>query len=537
MFYVNESQGKSNMKKLMIGMVILSVLYLLFLRSSNEKTPFISLVTTTPHVSADKLAETTNTIIKTEYFSIEKKDFMNVFNTSGRGGALTSVDDHIVYGTNNGDFFQINTKTMEIVNNYLPHLDNGRAKISASKFYSYRESQGRIHDVLHIDGDFYVSYDMYVSESDRIHFEISKYDKIKNLWLPIYKSVELDTHYFALGSGGKMTPYNENNILFSVGDFSLDRKNNLPSDFAAQNPLSPFGKVIKLNTITGDNSIISMGHRNNQGLTVLKNGSIIASEHGPRGGDELNHIKEKGNYGWPFISFGTHYNSYKLIDSIPYAKFKDDYTKKKILNERQRKYIEPFYSFVPSIAPTDIIQINNIHPLWNSNLLLGSLKAMSLFHIRINTDKIGKINVTFVEPIYIGSRIRDVEENNGRIWILLDDGSISSLTPTDSKKPSTENISDLGSCMVCHTVDPENNSAAPSLRNIFNRRIATSSFDKYSNALKLIKSTQPNFVWSNSNLTNFLINPQLFAPGTTMPSMHLTKEAVKGIIARLKTLN
>ena len=48
---------------------------------------------------------------------------MNVFNTSGRGGALTSVDDHIVYGTNNGDFFQINTKTMEIVNNYLPHLD------------------------------------------------------------------------------------------------------------------------------------------------------------------------------------------------------------------------------------------------------------------------------------------------------------------------------------------------------------------------------------------------------------------------------
>ena len=156
----------------------------------------------------------------------------------------------------------------------------------------------------------------------------------------------------------KMTPYNENNILFSVGDFSLDRKNNLPSDFAAQNPLSPFGKVIKLNTITGDNSIISMGHRNNQGLTVLKNGSIIASEHGPRGGDELNHIKEKGNYGWPFISFGTHYNSYKLIDSIPYAKFKDDYTKKKILNERQRKYIEPFYSFVPSIAPTDIIQIN-----------------------------------------------------------------------------------------------------------------------------------------------------------------------------------
>ena len=90
--------------------------------------------------------------------------------------------------------------------------------------------------------------------------------------------------------------------------------------------------------------------------------------------------------------------------------------------------------------------------------------------------------------------------------------------------------------MVCHTVAPENNSAAPSLKNIFNRHIATSSFDKYSNAFKSIKSTQPNLIWTDSNLTDFLINPQLFAPGTIMPSMHLTEESVKGIISRLKAL-
>jgi cytochrome c2 len=519
------------MKKLIISAVILGALYLLSLGYSNGITPplLVNIATTT--VSAEKLTETTSTIIKTAYFSIEKRNFMNVFNTSGRGGALTSVDDdHIVYATNSGDFFQINTKTMSVINNYLPHLDNGRTKISTSKFYTYRESQGRIHDILHFNGDFYVSYDAYVSESDRIHFEISKYDKIKNIWVPIYKSVDIDVHHFSLGSGGKMTPYYKNNILFSVGDFSIEG--------APQNPLLPFGKVIKLDTVTGDNSIISMGHRNNQGLTVLKNGSIIASEHGPRGGDELNHIKEKGNYGWPLISFGTHYNSYTLIDPIPYTNFKDGHTKKK-QNEQQKKYTKPFYSFVPSIAPTDIIQINNVHALWDSNLLLGSLKAMSLFHIRIDTDKSGKINVIFAEPIYIGSRIRDIEENSSKIWMLLDDGSISSLTPINSKKPSTDNISGLASCMVCHTIDPENNSAAPSFRNIFNRRIATSSFDKYSNTLKLIKSTQPNLIWSDANLLAFIKDPQLFAPGTTMFKINpnITEEAIKDIIARLKELN
>ncbi len=55
MFYVNELQGKSNMKKLMIGVIILSVLYLLLFKIFKRNSP-------TPHVSADKLTETTNTI-------------------------------------------------------------------------------------------------------------------------------------------------------------------------------------------------------------------------------------------------------------------------------------------------------------------------------------------------------------------------------------------------------------------------------------------------------------------------------------------
>ena len=490
--------------------------------------------------NAESMVETKKSTIETSFFSIEKRDFRGGFSSKGKGGAITAVGPHIIIATNEGDFFQISTETMGVVENFLPHLDNGREKIGSSKFYSYRESNGRVHDLLYFNADFYVSYDRYITETDTIHFEISRFDKNNKIWTPIYRSLALDVSYFALGNGGKMTPLDDENIVFSIGDYSLDSKNNLPSDFASQNPTLPWGKVLKLHVESGNNSVFSMGHRNIQGLTVLKNGAIIASEHGPRGGDELNAIVEGQNYGWPFVSFGTKYNSYELIDSVPYEKFKDKDVKDQILNNRKIKYTAPFYSFIPSIAPTDIIQIDDVHPLWDSDLLLASLKAMSLYHIKVDMDKttalFGKGNVVFVEPIYIGSRIRDLEENGGIIWLLLDDGTISTIEPTSSLTPVEKNIDGLSSCMTCHNLEPSQGAVAPSLIGLFDRQIATSSFNKYSDGLKLLKSENPNMRWTETNLIAYLMDPQSFAPGTTMPNMGLTEGGAKCVIARIQAL-
>jgi cytochrome c2 len=489
---------------------------------------------------AESMEETKKSTIKTAFFSIDKRDFRGGFSSKGKGGAMTVVGSHIIIATNEGDFFQISTETMGVVENFLPHLDNGRDKIGASKFYSYRESNGRVHDLLHFNDEFYVSYDLYITETDTIHFEISRFDKNNKIWTPVYKSLALDVPYFALGNGGKMIPLDDENILFSIGDYSLDRKNNLPSDFASQNPTLPWGKVLKLHVGSGSNSVFSMGHRNIQGLTVLKNGAIIASEHAPRGGDELNAIVEGENYGWPFVSFGTEYNSYKLIDSVPYEEFIDQDAKDQILNNRKIKYSPPFYSFVPSIAPTDIIQIDDVSPLWDSNLLLASLKAMSLYHIKVDMDKTTALqrkgSVVFVEPIYIGSRIRDIEENGGIIWLLLDDGTISTIEPTSSLTPVEKNIDGLTSCITCHNAEPTQGSVAPTFKGLFNRQIATSNFNKYSDGLKLLKSKNPNMRWTETNLIAYLMDPQSFAPGTTMPNMGLTEGGAKCVIARIQAL-
>ena len=79
-----------------------------------------------------------------------------------------------------------------------------------------------------------------------------------------------------------------------------------------QNKNSLFGKIIKFNLKEKKITLISMGHRNPQGLIFDEDKNIlISTEHGPRGGDEINIIKLEQNlipnYGWPIASYGEHY--------------------------------------------------------------------------------------------------------------------------------------------------------------------------------------------------------------------------------------
>jgi len=87
----------------------------------------------------------------------------------------------------------------------------------------------------------------------------------------------------------------------------------------AQETSNPFGKIYRLNedgTEPSDNPFVgkgikgiwSLGHRNPQGLTIDLNGDLWDTEHGPRGGDEVNRIEKGVNYGWPVIAFSINYN-------------------------------------------------------------------------------------------------------------------------------------------------------------------------------------------------------------------------------------
>ena len=147
----------------------------------------------------------------------------------------------------------------------------------------------------------------------------------------------------------------------------------------AQDFNSVNGKIIKININDFDYKIISMGHRNPQGLYYDKERSfILETEHGPNGGDEINLIPMDQinnniilNYGWAKASAGEHY--------IP----TEEKVKKYPLYKSHKKYgfIEPLKSFVPSIGVSEITKIGS------DKYVAGSMKDRSIYFFELDKTK------------------------------------------------------------------------------------------------------------------------------------------------------
>ena len=184
------------------------------------------------------------------------------------------------------------------------------------------------------------------------------------------------------------------------------------------------GKIHRLNddgTIPADNpfvktpdaikSIYSFGHRNPQGNCVHPvTGEIWETEHGPRGGDELNLIKPGINYGWPVISYGINYDGTILTE----------------LTEKEGME-QPVFYWLPSIAPCGMTFVTGErYPKWKNNLLVGSLRFMYVERMVIHghavqhreklLEGIGRVRNVVVSPdgyIYVAI------ENPGKIVRLV----------------------------------------------------------------------------------------------------------------------
>ena len=194
------------------------------------------------------------------------------------------------------------------------------------------------------------------------------------------------------------------------------------------------GKLVRLNldgTQPSDNpfagspgvrrAVWSYGHRNMQGMAVdPRTGKLWQSEHGPRGGDEINLPEAGKNYGWPVTSDGMDYASNR-----PYPE-----TRGQEAPGMQRPYhvwaISPalsgmaFYTGRPGNA-------------WNDSLFLGALAGRSLIRLQLDGDRIVSEERLLVD---LGKRIRDVRVgSDGNVYVLTDedDGQLLRLLPPASK--------------------------------------------------------------------------------------------------------
>ena len=217
-----------------------------------------------------------------------------------------------------------------------------------------------------------------------------------NQWVDeqvIYKAspdlyVSSEAHY------GSRLAFAGDYLYFSIGDRLQQDK--------AQDLRTPYGKIHRIfadGRVPKDNpfadrpgavpTIWSYGHRNPQGLTVHpQTGELWATEHGPRGGDELNLILKGANYGWPAVTFGTNYDG-----TI-------------ISNETHRDGMEPPKThWTPSIGVSALAFYNGTRFVkWRNQLLVASLARQELRLIHLDAGK-----VTQEEVVLQGmGRIRDV---------------------------------------------------------------------------------------------------------------------------------
>jgi hypothetical protein len=239
-----------------------------------------------------------------------------------------------------------------------------------------------VKDILIIKNDIYISYTKAIGDlnnacyntsvlkgtlgSDNINFEeFFTHDDCSN-W---------DKKEGPAQAGGRMIEF-KNNIFLTIGDFK-----NLELYSTVENRL--FCKIISIDIDTKKYKIISKGHRNPQGLLYIENKDlIISSEHGPKGGDEINRIlidaKEIPHYGWPIASYGTFYGFESTEIRKHIIKYK---------NHEENGFVEPILVYEPAIGPSQIVQANYKS---DNSYLVSSLSRKSLYEFDYS-KKISKI--------------------------------------------------------------------------------------------------------------------------------------------------
>jgi cytochrome c2 len=290
--------------------------------------------------------------------------------------------------------------------------------------------------------------------------------------------------------GGRMALIDERTLLLTVGDMGFSGLESWQR--LAQDPSASYGKTLRIDLETNTSEVFTLGHRNPQGVHVDADGEIWITEHGPKGGDELNLLRAGVNYGWPNVTYGTDYRSFVWP-----------------LNTQQGRhegYPEPIFAWVPSIGVTSIIRIEGAQfPSWKGDFLIGSLTTRSLYRLRMSQGR-----VIFEEPIPIGYRVRDLLElDDGRILVWTDGASLLELSPS----PGMNGALLFGAlCESCHWMhDGLSHKNGPDLFGILNNKVAAASGFEYSPALRQLAGR-----WTDELMHQFLADPQAVAPGTTM---------------------
>ena len=322
---------------------------------------------------------------------------------------LYNKDENIFLTTTDGIFAFAEIKNPE---KFTKINSNINSIIKYDKFY-YDDQYG-IKDIFIDETTLYVSY---IGEKKEncydlkiISTELNK--KFLNFELFFETDDCIDTknnhgYWPHQGAGGRIEKIDNSNLLFTTGDFR-----NRP---VAQDLARSFGKILKINTQSKKADVISLGHRNPQGLFYSKKFDfILSTEHGPKGGDEINinhkPFSEIKNFGWPISSYGEHYATH----------YSERILKEAPLHNSHKKYgfVEPIKYFVPSIGISQTISLNQN----DDEFLVGAMgneildQDLGIHYIKLDKNRKKIINHDYIP---LNERVRDMIISQNKDMIIL----------------------------------------------------------------------------------------------------------------------
>ena len=357
---------------------------------------FISLITSLLTSTANA-AQTPNLQIRVDDV---KTSTTSGGNMRGAGLAVLSNDELLLGGgKTGGEIFLYNLSSKKLTK--LASLISANRRVNDSRF--------AINDIAVLSqsqsaANLLISYPRLGLQRDCVEVVVENvnYDRINQkinrvkTWLVTKPCVPISA---VQHTSGRFAVIDSKSAYVTIGDLGYTQISN-------RKKRGDLGSIFKVSSTSV--SKFSQGHRNAQGILLYNGKDLLAAEHGPRGGDELNLIKAGSDYGWPFVTYGQPYGP-------------GDYVRP-TKTGTHAGFVEPLKYWVPSIAPTELVQLpKSGWGDWSNQLVLGTLREQVLVFIAIDE----RFAVTNTVNVDIGERIRDLEVlSTGELVATTDSGKL-----------------------------------------------------------------------------------------------------------------
>ncbi len=338
-------------------------------------------------------------------------------------GYLAEYNENLIIldGEGNIGFFKIddldnNNLNLNFIKNNFKDIVDKNSKIFEKGRQSFR-------GILIHNGNIYISYYKMIKNGCYNIAILKSSFNYQNLIFDDFFSYEECSYNMSNHSGGKMVKYNDESFFFTTGDAQLF--------INAQQDDSYFGKLYLINFNSGEHKLIAKGMRDSQGAYWHKKSqNLLMTEHGPKGGDEINILSEKEfaentNFGWPISTYGE-------LGATPIKENK--FTSKDKDNHKLNGFKEPLFWFKGnSVAPSAIVNVDNFKKGFENDFFMSAMGNVpapgrrSLHHFKYDE----KNNILIQEDIIpIGERIRDLiylDDKKTIVMILENSPSIAVL--------------------------------------------------------------------------------------------------------------